>query len=146
MLLVPKRTYTTNLFDDFFSNDLFKDSYFENRKAEQFMKTDIQELEDSYQLDIDIPGFNKEDISAELKDGYLTVTAKKEENKDDSDKKNKYIHRERYYGECKRSYFVGKNITDDDIKASFKQGTLRLEFPKAEAKKIEEHKKLIAIE
>ena len=91
-------------------------------------------------------GFSKEDIHAELNDGYLTVSAKKEEKKEETENKNKYIHRERYYGECKRRYFVGKNITEEDIKASFKQGTLRLEFPKQNSKKLEERKKLIAID
>ncbi len=146
MYLVPRRSYNTNLFNDFFNNDLFNDSFLESRKSEPVMKTDIQELEDSYLLDIDIPGFSKEDIHAELNDGYLTVSAKKEEKKEETENKNKYIHRERYYGECKRRYFVGKNITEEDIKASFKQGTLRLEFPKQNSKKLEERKKLIAID
>ena len=124
----------------------FSDPFFANWNSEPLMKTDIQENETSYLLDIDLPGYEKEDVHAELNDGYLTISAKKEETKEDTDKKSNYVHRERYCGECSRSYFVGKGVTEEDIKASFKQGTLHLEFPKAEAKKIEEQKKLIAIE
>ena len=109
------------------------------------MKTDIKEKGDKYLLEVDLPGYEKENIKIELEDGYLTVHASMNKNVDESDKDSKYVHKERYVGECSRSFYVGENIKEEDIKASFKNGTLKLELPKNETKK-EESKKYIEIE
>ena len=104
------------------------------------MKTDVKEKDGNYTLEIDIPGYDKEDIKIELEDGYLTVRAAKEESKDEEDKKSHYIHKERFYGQCSRSYYVGDNVKEEDVKASFKNGILSLTFPKEDAKKVETKK------
>ena len=109
------------------------------------MKNDIKENEGSYELDIDFPGFKKDEITAELKDGYLTVSAAKGLDKDEEDKKGKYIRKERYAGAMQRSFYVGEYVTQEDIKAKYENGILRLSVPKKEAKPVET-KKTIAIE
>ena len=138
-----------SLFDDMFP---FDDSFFASKKnplygknASRVMKTDIKENEGSYELDIDLPGFKKDEITAELKDGYLTVSAAKGLDKDEEDKKGKYIRKERYAGAMQRSFYVGENLTQEDIKAKYENGILRLSVPKKEAKPVET-KKTIAIE
>ena len=101
------------------------------------MKTDIQEYDDGYQLEIDLPGFKKDEVHAELKDGYLVVSAEKGLDEDEQDKKTgKYLRRERYAGSCQRSFYVGKDITEEDIKAQFQHGMLTLFVPKKEAKPV----------
>lgn len=110
------------------------------------MKTDIQEADNKYLLDIELPGFHKEDIHAELKDGYLTVTATRNEKKEDTDNKGNYLRRERFTGTCKRSFYVGENITQEDIQAGFENGILRLSIPKEAPKTIEEKPKYITIQ
>ena len=112
------------------------------------MKTDVKEVEGNYELSVEIPGFNKEDISASLKNGYLTISAKHEENKDEKDEKDeqdKYIRRERRFGSCQRSFFVGDAITEEDIKASYNNGILKLTLPK-EKERLPQEPKTIAIE
>lgn len=109
------------------------------------MRTDIRETEQGYELDIDLPGFKKEDVQAQLKDGYLNITASVNRNNDEKDDKGKYIRRERYYGSMNRSFYVGKNITEEDIHAKFEDGILKLSLPKEDPKKVEEEK-YIAIE
>jgi HSP20 family molecular chaperone IbpA len=99
------------------------------------MATDIKENENGYQLSVDMPGFNKQDISLNLKDGYLTIEAKKEEKEDE-----KYLHQERYCS-CSRSYYVGENITEEDVKAKYLNGTLNLNIPKKQ-KQIPERKQI----
>lgn len=141
MMMMPRNNFGFDLFDE-----MFKDPFFSRRENQNaVMKTDIREKDGDYLMDIDLPGFSKDDISAELNDGYMTVTAKKEENNDEKDDKGNYIHRERYSGSCSRRFYVG-DISEADIKASFKDGTLHLEIPKEEPKKLEEQKKLISIE
>ena len=141
MMMMPRNNFGFDLFDE-----MFKDPFFSRRDNQNaVMKTDIREKDGDYLMDIDLPGFSKDDISAELHDGYMTVTAKKEENNDEKDDKGNYIHRERYSGSCSRRFYVG-DISEADIKASFKDGTLHLEIPKEEPKKLEEQKKLISIE
>ena len=141
MMMMPRNNFGFDLFDE-----MFKDPFFSRRENQNaVMKTDIREKDGDYLMDIDLPGFSKDDISAELYDGYMTVTAKKEENNDEKDDKGNYIHRERYSGSCSRRFYVG-DISEADIKASFKDGTLHLEIPKEEPKKLEEQKKLISIE
>ena len=143
MLLVPRRNNATSLFDDMFNDPFFRDPFFttpfRSFSGNSLMKTDISEKNGEYHFEIDLPGFNKEDISAELTDGYLTVTAKKGASEDEKDADDNYVRRERYYGECSRSYYVGKNVTEEDIKASFHNGLLKITVPK-EVQKIEEKK------
>ena len=136
MMMIPRRN-DFDLFDDMFGMDPF----FERRDS-KLMKTDIKEKGDKYIIDIDLPGYDKENIDLEIEDGYLKVTAKVDKNVDDSDEDEKYIHQERFYGECSRSFYIGKNIKEEDIKASFKKGILTLTIPKEEQKKLEEKKKI----
>ena len=117
------------------------------RHAKNMMKTDIKELEGGYELEMDLPGFTKDEITAELKDGYLTISASKGLDKDEQEKETgKYIRRERYAGACQRSFYVGEDITEQDIKAEFKHGILKLFVPKKEAKPAVETKKYVTIE
>lgn len=134
-----------SLFNDFF-NDPFFNRPFENASS-QIMKTDIHEKDGNYIIEMELPGYSKEDIRADLKDGYLTISATRNETKEDKDEKGKYIRKERYTGSCNRSFYVGDQITQDDIKAAFKDGILRFCIPK-EAPRIpeEEQPKLITIE
>ena len=110
------------------------------------MRTDIRESEVGYELDIDLPGYKKEDVKAELKDGYLTISAETKQEDDKQDENGKYIRRERYYGTCSRSFYVGEEVTQEDIKARFEDGILKLSVPKKEALPKVEEKKYIPIE
>ena len=142
-----------NLFDewmDFPFDDDF-DKYFFGKKnplygkhAKNMMKTDVKETDGTYEVDIDLPGFKKDEISAKLENGYLTVSAAKGLDKDEKDKKGKYIRRERYAGAMSRSFYVGDSVTQDEIKARYEDGILKLSFPKEVEKKVPE-KKTIAI-
>ncbi len=143
-----------NLFDDDWIDFPFDnfDRKFWGRKnplygkhAKNMMKTDIREHDEGYELDIDLPGFKKDEINVQLDNGYLTISASKGLDKDKESKKGKYIRRERYAGAMQRSFYVGDGITEEDIKARFKNGILRLSIPKKDAKAVEE-KKSIAIE
>ena len=111
------------------------------------MKTDVKETDNSYEVDIDLPGFKKDEIEAKLENGYLTISAAKGLDKEEKDEKDgKYIRKERYSGSCSRSFYVGDAVTQDDVKAKFENGVLTLEVPKKEeAPKVEE-KKYISIE
>ena len=129
-----------NLFDDFFDN-----SFRDYSGTQELMKTDVKENENDFEIDMSLPGVNKEDIKAELNDGYLTVSASTSNVKEDNDEKKRYVRRERYYGSCSRSFYVGEAITEQEIKAKFENGVLQLSIPKKEAPKVPE-KKLIAIE
>ena len=132
-------------------NTSFEDDFFGNHSlpygnhAKGFMKTDIKEGKDGYEVHIDLPGFKKEDINAQLENGYLTVTASQNTNKEEQDEEGRYIRRERYVGNCSRSFYVGDALTQDDIRAAFKDGVLHLTFPK-EIQKQEEQPRLITIE
>ena len=128
-----------SLFDDMFP---FDDSFFTSKKnplygknASRVMKTDIKENEGSYELDIDLPGFKKDEITAELKDGYLTVSAAKGLDKDEEDKKGHYIRQERYSGSCQRTFYVG-DIKSEDVKCKYEAGVLTVNLPKYEQKKL----------
>ena len=136
-----------------FSNnfiDSFMDSAFDFPRAPKLsfensslMRTDVKEFDDRYEMGLDLPGYNKEDISAELKEGYLTVNASHDESKDEKNEEGKYIRRERYSGRCTRSFYVGEDVKQEDIKASFENGVLKLVIPKIEAKpQIEEAKSI----
>ena len=132
-------------FDENAGNKIEKKLY--GRHAKNMMKTDIKELEGGYELEMDLPGFTKDEITAELKDGYLTVSATKGLDKDEQEKETgKYIRRERYAGACQRSFYVGEDITEQDIKAEFKHGILKLFVPKKEAAPKVENKNYVAIE
>ena len=104
------------------------------------MKTDVKETDQGYELDIELPGYKKEDVRAQLKDGYLTVQAAKNMNNDEKNEQGAYIRRERYAGTMSRSFYVGDNVTEEDIHAKFEDGILKLSVPKKEAKKVEENK------
>ena len=116
------------------------------KNEKNLMKTDVKETEDSFEIDIDLPGFKKENVTARLENGYLTIQASKGLDKDKEDKEGKYIRRERYSGSCRRSFHIGDNLKEEDIRASFENGMLKLVFPKEEQRKAVEEKKYIAIE
>ena len=115
------------------------------KHASHVMKTDVQEVEDGYEVDIDLPGFKKDEIKLSLDNGYLSVSASKSLDNDKKDRKGKLIRQERYAGSMARSFFVGDNVTEENIKAKFEDGVLKLHVPKEEPAKVPE-KKFIAIE
>ncbi|MCR5213781.1 MAG: Hsp20/alpha crystallin family protein [Eubacterium sp.] len=115
------------------------------KRAAQMMKTDVHEHDEAYELDIDLPGFKKDEIKLTLENGYLSVSAAKGLDKEEKDKKGKLIRQERYAGAMQRSFYVGDAVVEEDIKAKFEDGVLKLNIPKKEAEKIPE-KKYIAIE
>lgn len=123
MMLVPRKN-SFDLFDNFFDDGFFPP------KEKNLMKTDIKELKDKYLIDMDLPGFEKENINLSLKNGYLDIKAKSEQSNNE-DKEN-YIRRERFFGECSRSFYVGDDITEEDINAEFKNGILKITIPKKE--------------
>ena len=140
MKLVPRNNNLGfSLFDNMF-DDMFRDPFFTNSNNTKLMKTDIQEKDNNYILDMDLPGYEKEDIKAQLKDGYLTITAQKNTSNDDKDEEGNYIRRERYCGKCSRSFYVGDSIKEEDIKENFNNGILELTFPKEVEQKAEEMK------
>ena len=138
-MLMPS-IFGENLFDD------FMDFPFGGKKINTMMKTDIRDTDSSYELDIDMPGFKKEDIKAQLKDGYLTISASTSANNDEQDKDGRYIRGERYAGSCSRSFYVGEGVKEEDIRAKFENGILKLSIPKVENKPQVEEQKYIAIE
>ena len=131
-----------NLFDDSLS-DFFDfgrmmpqvSSELYGKHARNLMKTDVRELDGSYELDVDLPGFKKDEVNVELKNGYLTIQAAKGLDKDKTDKKGKYIRQERYAGSCSRSFYVGTDLQPKDVSAKFTDGILELTFPKEAPKK-----------
>lgn len=133
-----------NFFDDFARPSRSVVRY--NTPTSSVMRTDVKETETGYELDIDLPGYKKEDVQAELKDGYLIINAKTSTNNDQKDADGKYIRRERYSGTCSRSFFVGKDIEQADIKAKFEDGILKIAVPKKQPKPVEEKSKYISIE
>lgn len=134
MMMIPRKRNDFDLFEDMFSDPFFE------RKEAKIMKTDIKEKGNNYIIEVDLPGYDKENIEIEMENGYLKVTAKTNKDVDESDEK--YIHQERFYGECSRSFYVGNSIKEDDVKASFKNGILSLCIPKEEQKKLEEKRKI----
>ena len=138
-MLMPS-IFGENLFDDWMSFP------FRNFNTNSLMKTDIRETDGSFELDIDMPGFNKEDLKAELKEGYLTISASTNKDNGEKDENGRYIRRERYVGSCSRSFYVGEDIKQDDIKAKFENGILKISVPKKESQPKVEEDKHIAIE
>lgn len=128
-----------NLFDDFFGDPFGmmprgRDPLY-GKHAKNLMRTDVRETEDTYELDVDLPGFKKDEVTLELKNGVLTIQAVKGLDKDETDKKGKYIRQERYAGSCSRSFYVGEDVEPDQISAKFESGILQISVPKA-AKKL----------
>ena len=134
-MLVPRRN-DFDLFDDFFRDDFF------NRKENNLMKTDIKESKDKYIIEMDLPGYDKENINLSLKDGYLSISAKVEKEENENEKE-KFIRKERFFGECSRSFYVGDRVTEEDIHAEFKNGILKINVPKKDER--EEETKYIEI-
>ena len=130
-----------NMFDDFFSDPFgmmvpqTRDALY-GKHAKNLMKTDIRETDTSYELDIDLPGFKKDEVSIDLKDGYLTISAAKGVDKDAEDKKGKYIRQERYAGACSRSFYVGDAVEPEDVSAKFEDGILTISVPKNAKKQL----------
>lgn len=142
MLMHPRR----NFFDDFMMSPF--DAFFDaptTTKTNALMRTDVRETDDAYELAIDLPGVKKEDVTAELKNGYLKVTAETKRETEDKDNQGNYLRKERFEGSCTRSFYVGNQVTEEDIKAKFENGVLDITIPKETKKELEE-KKTIAIE
>lgn len=146
------------LMNDTMFSDLFDDPFFEGWRnmdraaacdpnmSAGMMSTDVRETDKGYMVDIDMPGFKKDDISLDLQNGYLTVSAHRNSSHEDKDDNGRWLRRERYAGSCSRSFYVGEDVKDSDIHASYKDGTLYLEMPKPEAQQQVETKHQIAIE
>ena len=130
-----------NLFDDFFSDPFgmmvpqSRDLLY-GKHGKNLMKTDVRETESSYELDIDLPGFKKDEVNVELKNGYLTIQAAKGLDKEEQDKKGKYIRQERYAGACSRSFYVGEDVEPEEVSAKFEDGILTISVPKAAKKQL----------
>ena len=131
-----------NLFDEFFDDDFpmipmrsIRNPLY-GKNAKNLMKTDVRETDNTYELDVDLPGFKKDEVQLDLKDGYLTISAAKGLDKDQEDKKGKYIRQERYAGACSRSFFVGGGIEPRDVSAKFEEGILRVSLPKQVKKEL----------
>ena len=142
-MMIPRRR---NFFDDFMMSpfDAFFDTPTNGKSATSLMKTDVRETETAYELAIDLPGVKKEDVTAELKNGYLKVTATTKRETEDKDDKGTYLRKERFEGSCTRSFYVGNQVTEEDITAKFDNGVLDITVPKQAKKELEE-KKTIAI-
>ena len=152
-MLMPS-IFGEDLFDNFMKDFPFFDDNAESnvekklygRRGKNLMKTDIKETEGGYELEMDLPGFTKDEIKVSLENGYMTISAAKGLDKDEQDKKSgRYIRKERYAGSCERSFYVGEDVTHEDIKARFESGVLHLNIPKKDQPKVEE-KKYISIE
>ena len=150
-MLVPS-IFSDNFFDDFFEFPFIDDRAEKNAERKLYghhvanlMKTDIKEFDDKYEVEIDLPGFKKDELHLELNDGYLTISAEKGLDKDEKDKNDKYIRRERYAGSMSRSFYVGENMKEEDIHAKYENGILTLDVPKEQKKAVPE-KRYIAIE
>ena len=139
-----------NLFDDWFDgfdrdmNRIMSRSPLYGKNAARLMKTDVHETENAYELAVDLPGFKKEDVSAELKDGYLTVSAVKNHENDQKNEEGRLIRQERYSGSCSRTFWVGENVDEKDCQAAFENGILTVEVPKIPVHQ-EPEKRMIAI-
>ena len=139
MMMLPRRN-NYDLWDE-----MFKDPFFTG-ESNKIMKTDIKEKKDKYLIEMDLPGYEKDNIKIEIEDGYLNIHATANSSKDENDDEGEFVRKERYFGECSRSFYIGDDITEEDIRASFKNGTLKIEVPKKEAKKEIPEKKYIAID
>ena len=140
MMMTMPSIFRGNLLDD-----LFDDS-FKSFNSTEMMKADVKELDHGYELSMNLPGVKKEDIKAELKNGYITVSASTENSSEEKDDEGSYLRRERFYGSTSRSFYVGENVTEADIKAKFDNGILKINVPKIEAKPEVEQNHYVAIE
>ena len=140
MMNMLPRIYRKSLFDDFF------DAPFNTGRASGLMKTDVKATDAGYELEIDVPGIDKENISVQLENGYVTVTAKTEKKNDEGKENGHYIRRERFYGTYSRSFYVGEDVNEEDVKAKYENGTLKLFVPDKEKQPKVETKKIISIE
>ena len=137
MMLIPRRNF--DIFEDVFEDPFFTSD------TKKTMKTDIKEHDDHFELLVDLPGFDKDNIKISLDKGYLTIEAKTDNSKEEKDKQGKFVRKERYFGECSRTFFVGNDVTEEDIKANFTNGTLNINVPKLEEHKEIPNKKYIEI-
>ncbi len=145
-MLMPS-LFGENLLDEFFGIPEVRNyNHAVGNNHQHMMSTDVKELKDGFEISMNLPGFKKEDVKAELKDGYLTINATTNTSNDTKDDEGKYIRRERYSGSCSRSFYVGEQVTEEDIKAKFEDGVLKIAFPKIEEKPAVEQKRYIAIE
>lgn len=146
-MLMPS-IFGENLFDEFFDDFArpAKSPAKYSTPATAVMRTDVKENETGYELDIELPGYSKENVQAQLKDGYLTIAASTKTEDDQKNESGKYIRRERYYGTCSRSFYVGKDIEQQDIKAKFEDGILKINIPKKDARPEKEENQFIQIE
>ena len=137
-----------NLFDDFMDDFAFPnvDKVLYGKHASNLMKTDVKETDSGYEVDIDLPGFKKDEIQMQLENGYLTVSASKGLKKDEKNEDGRYVRRERYAGSVSRSFYVGENVTEKDIHPKYENGILSFKMPKDDKKAVEEKKHYIAIE
>ena len=135
------RSFMDDFFEDFANSSYYRPNRIGTVPA---MKADVQELGDAYQIDLELPGFRKEDLQAELKDGYLTIKATRQNTEEQKDDKGRYIRQERYSGHYQRSFYVGEDITQEDVHAAFENGILKLTVPKREPQpKINESKAIL---
>ena len=139
MMMIPRRKNEFDLLDEMFREPFFTD--YESK----VMKTDIKEKKDKYLIDLELPGYEKENIKIDVEDGYLTVHAEMD-SKNEEKEEGKFVRKERYMVSCSRSFYVGTEVKNEDIKASFKNGILKIEVPKKEEKKELDEKKYIEIE
>jgi len=143
-MLLQSANVMNSLFGESLFDDFFEDFARPMRTASRYntttgiMRTDVKESDTGYELDIDLPGCKKENVKAELKNGYLTINAETSQNNDQKDENGKYIRRERYYGTCSRSFYVGEDVLQEDIKARFEDGILKLSLPRREQKQLPE--------
>lgn len=142
-MLFPS-VFRNNFFDDF--NDFMDFPTVTRKSTGALMKSDVKDAGDHFELDMDLPGFKKEDVKIQLKDGVLKVSAATKREADEKDENGKYIRRERFQGTCERSFYVGENLTEEDIKAKFADGVLSVNVPKKETNPQIEEEKYIAIE
>ena len=147
MMMVPYM-FNDDLMDDLFNDNWERDfdramhsmqpRHMFGKRSANVMKTDVRETDTTYELDIDLPGFKKDEVQVDLVDGTLTIQAAKGLDKDERDKDGRYIRRERYAGACSRSFYVGEGVRPADVTAKFEDGILRISLPKAEEKKLPE--------
>ena len=148
-LLVPMRR-NRSLWNELMTDPF--DAFFDaaaapvQKMSPTLMRTDTKETEDGFELVVDMPGFKKEDVQAELKEGYLTITAETKSETEDKDEKGTYVRKERFSGKCSRTFYVGDDIEEEDIKAKFENGTLKIDVPKKQEQPKLDEKKTIAIE
>ena len=149
-MLLPS-VFRESLFDNFLEDFAFPtfgntEKQLYGKQGKNLMKTDVKEMNGAYELEMELPGYAKEDVTAQLKDGYLTIQASRNATNDEKDEKGNYIRRERYIGQCSRSFYVGETVKQEDIRAKFENGILKLTVPKIEEQKPVEENKFIAIE